>query len=107
VTKLAFVAAEQSHHCHHAVARLWRIVGVSGVYTCLYAIPAVQDRAEAEADLRRHVERIFATRRRVYGPPRIHAELRREGRRQVDIRPFPDTQERADLRPNTPTRVVT
>src|SRR5918997_1020592 len=36
--------------------------------------------AEAEADLRGRIGRIFAARRRVYGAPRIHAELRREGR---------------------------
>jgi transposase InsO family protein len=30
---------------------------------------------------RRRIGRIFAARRRVYGAPRVHAELRREGRR--------------------------
>jgi putative transposase len=30
-----------------------------------------------------HISRIFAAKRRVYGAPRIHAELRREGRRHA------------------------
>src|SRR5215217_401531 len=41
------------------------------------------DRAEAEAELRGHISRIFAAKRRVYGAPRIQAELRREGRRHA------------------------
>src|SRR5687768_3939746 len=47
----------------------------------LRAIPAVQDRAQAEAGVHGHIGRIFAAGRRVYGSPRVHAELRREGRR--------------------------
>jgi putative transposase len=77
--KYAFVSAERGNH---AVATLCRVVGVrvSGFYAWLRAIPTVQQRAEAEAELRAHIGRIFATRRRVYGSPRVHAELRREGR---------------------------
>ena len=80
MTRFAFVAAERANH---AVAVLCRIVGasVSGFYAWLRAIPAVRARAEAEAELRGHIGRIFATRRHVYGAPRVHAELRREGRR--------------------------
>jgi putative transposase len=80
VTSFAFVAAERGNH---AVARLCRVVGASvgGFYAWLRAIPSVQVRAEAEAELRGHVGRIFSARRRVYGSPRIHAELHREGRR--------------------------
>jgi putative transposase len=80
VTKFTFVSAERGTH---AVATLCRVIGVSvsGFHAWLHAIPAVQDRAEAEADLRAQIDRIFAARRRVYGSPRIHAELRREGRR--------------------------
>ena len=57
-----------------------RVVGasVSGFYAWLRAIPSV--RTGADAELRGHIGRIFAT-RRVYGSPRVHAELRREGRR--------------------------
>lgn len=78
MSKFAFVAAERANH---TVTRLCRIVGasVSGFYAGLRAIPAV--RAEAEAGLRGRIGRIFAARRRVYGSPRVHAELRREGRR--------------------------
>jgi putative transposase len=79
-TKLVFVSAEQGNH---AVATLCRVVGVgvSGFYAWLRAIPTLQSKAEAEAELRGHISRIFAARRRVYGSPRVHAELRRDGRR--------------------------
>ena len=80
--RFAFVAAERGNH---AVARLCRAVGasVSGFHAWRRAIPAVQARAEAEAELRGHIGRIFAARHRVYGAPRVHAELRREGRRHA------------------------
>jgi putative transposase len=80
--KYAFVSAERGNH---AVATLCRVVGVSvsGFYAWLRAIPTIQHRAAAEAELRAHIGRIFATRRRVYGSPRVHAELRREGRRHA------------------------
>jgi putative transposase len=80
VSRFTFVAAERANH---AVATLCRIIGasVSGFYAWLRAIPAVQDRAKAEAGVRGHIGRIFAAGRRVYGSPRVHAELRREGRR--------------------------
>jgi putative transposase len=80
VSRFAFVAAERANH---AVATLCRVVGasVSGFYAWLRAIPSVRTRAEAEAELRGLIGRIFATRRRAYGSRRVHAELRREGRR--------------------------
>ena len=79
MSKFAFVAAERANH---AVAALCRIIGASvgGFYAWLRAIPAVRARAEAEDGLRGHIDRIFAARRRVHGSPRVHAELRREGR---------------------------
>jgi transposase InsO family protein len=82
VTKFAFVAAERANH---AVAMLCRVVGasVSGFYAWLRAIPSRHNRAEADAELRGHIGRIFAAKRRVYGAPRIHAELRREGHRHA------------------------
>ena len=82
MSKFAFVAAERANH---AVARLCRAIGtsVSGFYAWLRAIPAAHARAKAEAELRGHVGRIFAARHRVYGAPRVHAELRREGRRHA------------------------
>jgi putative transposase len=80
VSRFAFVAAERANH---AVATLCRIVGasVSGFYAWRRAIPAVRSRADAAAELRGHIGRIFTARRRVYGSPRVHAALRREGRR--------------------------
>jgi putative transposase len=80
MSKFAFVAAERANH---AVARLCQVIGasVSGFHAWLRAIPAVQNRAEAEAELRGRIGRIFTAGRRVYGAPRVHAELRRGGRR--------------------------
>ena len=82
MTKFAFVAAERANH---AVATLCRVMGasVSGFYAWLRAIPSRQNRAETEAELRGHISRIFAAQRRIYGAPRIHAELRREGHRHA------------------------
>ena len=67
--RFAFVAAERGNH---AVARLCRVVGasVSGFYAWLRAIPVTRARAEAEAELRGHIGRIFAARRHAYGSPR-------------------------------------
>jgi putative transposase len=80
VSRFAFVAAERANH---AVAMLCRVVGasVSGFYAWLRAIPSVRTRAETEAELRGLIGRIFAARRRAYGSRRVHAELRRQGRR--------------------------
>ena len=80
MTRFAFVAAERANH---AVVALCRAAGASGsgFYAWLRAIPAAQGRAETEAGLRGHIARIFAARRSVYGSPRVHAELGREGRR--------------------------
>ena len=82
MTKFRFVSAERANH---AVATPCRVVGVSvsGFYAWLGAIPSRQSRTEAEAELRGHISRILAAKRRVYGAPRIHAELRREGHRHA------------------------
>ena len=59
MSRFAFVAAERANH---AVATLCRIVGasVSGFYAWLRAVPSVRTRAEAEAELRGLIGRIFA-----------------------------------------------
>lgn len=61
MTTFTFVSAERANH---AVSTLCRVVGasVSGFYAWLRAIPTVQHRAEAEAELRGHIGRIFAAR---------------------------------------------
>ena len=78
MTKFAFVSAERADH---AVSMLCRVVGVgvSGFYAWLRAIPALQTRAEAEAELRGRIGRVFAARRRVYGAPRVHAVSTADG----------------------------
>src|SRR3954468_21345870 len=80
VSRFAFVAAERANH---AVATLCRVVGASVSACCAWrrAILSVRTRAETEAELRGLIGRIFAARRRAYGSRRVHAELRREGRR--------------------------
>ena len=79
MSRFAFVAAERGNH---AVATLCRVVGasVSGFYAWLRAIPAPTG-PRRRRELRRHIGRVFAAGRRVYGSPRVHAELRRQGRR--------------------------
>src|SRR3954467_7472131 len=66
VSRFAFVAAERASH---AVATLCRVIGasVSGFYAWLRAIPTTRARAEAEAELRGHIGRIFSARPRGYG----------------------------------------
>ena len=80
MSRFAFVAAERANH---AVAALCRVVGasVSGFYAWLRAIPVTRAGAGAEAELRGLIGRIVAARRRAYGSRRVHAEMRREGRR--------------------------
>src|SRR3954471_13585701 len=80
-----FSLGGSTERANHAVATLCPVAGVSvsGFYAWLRAIPSRQSRAEAEAELRGHINRVFAAKRRVYGAPRIHAELRREGHRHA------------------------
>src|SRR6059058_1106086 len=70
------IACAAAERASHAVATLCRVIGasVSGFYAWLRAIPTTRARAEAEAELRGHIGRIFAAQRRVYGSPRVHAE---------------------------------
>jgi putative transposase len=84
VSKFAFVMSERADH---AVARLCRAIGasVSGFYAWLRAIPAGQNRAEAEAGLRGHVGRIFIARGRIYGSPRGTVRLRAHGLAAVEL----------------------
>jgi putative transposase len=80
MTKFAFVSAERANH---AVATLCRVIGASasGFYAWLRAIPSVPMRAEAENELRDQIGQVFAAWRQVYGAPRVHAALRRQGHR--------------------------
>ena len=76
--KYRFVAAERARH---PVRPLCTAVGVaaSGFYAWLRRAPS-----RRQADDRRvseRIEQVFASSRRTYGSPRVHAELRAEGRR--------------------------
>ena len=72
MSKFVFVAAGRANH---AVATLCRVVGasVSGFYAWLRAIPLTRAQADAEAELRGLIGRIFAARRRAYGSRRVRA----------------------------------
>jgi putative transposase len=76
--KYRFVAAERARH---PVRPLCTAVGVaaSGFYAWLRRAPS-----RRQADDRRvseRIEQVFASSRRTYGSPRVHAELRAEGLR--------------------------
>jgi putative transposase len=72
------IAEEEAHH---PVALSCRVLGVSraGYYAWRGRPPAA--RARADADLTAAIHRLHAASRGVYGSPRIHADLRAEGRR--------------------------
>jgi transposase InsO family protein len=78
VSRFRFIAAEQAHH---SVARLCRVlrVSTSGFYAWLGRPPSA--RARADAALTARVRTIHQESRGTYGAPRVHAELRGQGRR--------------------------
>src|SRR5258708_28020722 len=75
--KYQFIA---EHRHEYAITLMCRVldVSVSGYYGCLKAPtePAQPKRCESLAE---HVKAAFQANRRVYGSPRIHAELRDQG----------------------------
>lgn len=83
--KFAFVAAER---VNHAVSTLCRVIGASrrGFYAWLHGAPARDRRQAGQAELEGHVDRLFSANRCIYGSKRIHAALRREGRRHSERR---------------------
>jgi transposase InsO family protein len=73
-----FVAAERARH---PVRLLCTAVGVaaSGFYAWLRRAPS--RRQADDRRVRERIEQVFASSRRTYGSPRVHAELRAEGLR--------------------------
>ena len=72
------------HHATYGVTRLCRVLAVrrrQGYYEWLAAQPARQQRAQAEDDLVGEIRAIHAQHQGRYGSPRVHDELRRQGRR--------------------------
>ena len=76
--KYRFVAAERASY---PVRLLCKIVGVaaSGFYAWLRRVPG--RRQEDDRRVSERVRQIFQDSRQTYGSPRVHAELRAEGRR--------------------------
>ena len=76
--KYRFVAAERASY---PVRLLCKIVGVaaSGFYAWLRRVPG--RRQEYDRRVSERVRQIFQDSRQTYGSPRVHAELRAEGRR--------------------------
>lgn len=122
MTKFAFVQAERNRH---PVQTLCRVIGasVSGFYAWVRAISLSQVRIRAKTALCNRIGLIFETSRGLYGAPRVHAQLRREGcrhsRRHVATlmrdmalvprrgrRPVPRTTDSRHDRPIAPNRVA-
>lgn len=66
---------------HHQVATVCRVLGISpsGYWAWLEREPSARSRSDAE--LLERIVAIHTASRRTYGMPRIHAQLRHEGRR--------------------------
>ena len=71
------------HHATYGVTRLCRVLAVprrQGYYEWLAAQPARQQRAQADDDLAGDIRAIHARHQGRYGSPRVHKELREQGR---------------------------
>jgi putative transposase len=77
VSRFRFIAAEKAHH---AVALLCRVleVSTSGYYAWTQRPPSA--RAEADGALTARIRAVHRASRGTYGAPRVHAELRAQGR---------------------------
>jgi len=78
VSRYRFIAAEAGHH---PVALSCRVLGVARAAFYAWRERAPAARARADAELTAVIHRLHAASRGTYGAPRIHAELRGEGRR--------------------------
>lgn len=76
--RFAFIAAEKKHF---PVRSLCALLGVSRSGYGAYARRAPSSRTRDDAALLAEVRRIYDDSRGTYGSPRVHAELRRRGRR--------------------------
>jgi putative transposase len=86
VTVFRFIAAERAHH---PISVMCEMLGVSRSGFHAWARRAPSDRALSDAWLTEKIRQIHSEHRRVYGSPRVHAELRmtygiRVGRKRVE-----------------------
>jgi transposase InsO family protein len=77
VNWLQFIAAEQAHHPVVVLCRVLQ-VSASGYYAWVSRRPAAGTRANGE--LTQRVQQVHQRRRGTSGAPRVHAELRADGR---------------------------
>jgi putative transposase len=86
VTRFRFIAAEKAHH---PISLMCSMLGVSRSGFYAWECRAPSDRALTDAWLTEQIKTIHESNRRVYGSPRVHAELRlahgiRVGRKRVE-----------------------
>jgi transposase InsO family protein len=88
VTVCRYISAEKAH-CDESVSLMCELLGVStsGYYDWAGRVPS--DRALTDAWLTEKIHEIWAADRKVYGAPRVHADLRmahgiRVGRKRVE-----------------------
>jgi putative transposase len=86
VTRFRFIAAEKAHH---PISLMCSMLGVSRSGFYAWERRAPSDRALTDAWLTEQITTIHESNRRVYGSPRVHAELRlahgiRVGRKRVE-----------------------
>jgi transposase InsO family protein len=88
VTVCRYISAEKAH-CDESVSLMCELLGVStsGYYDWAGRVPS--DRALTDAWLTEKIHEIWAANRKVYGAPRVHADLRmahgiRVGRKRVE-----------------------
>jgi len=86
VSTFRLIAAEKANH---PISVMCRVLGVSRSGYHAWATRPPSDRALSDACLLEHIREIDKENKRVYGAPRIHAELRmaqgvRVGRKRVE-----------------------
>ncbi len=88
MTVCRYISAEKAH-CDESVSLMCELLGVStsGYYDWAGRVPS--DRALTDAWLTEKIHEIWAANRKVYGAPRVHADLRmahgiRVGRKRVE-----------------------
>jgi len=81
--RFAFI---QVHATEHRITTLCRVLGVSKAGYYAWTQRPASARARADAQLVEEIKQIHQTSRRTYGSPRVHAELRAQGKRHGENR---------------------
>jgi putative transposase len=78
VSRYRFIAEEKAQH---SVVQLCRVLKVAKSAFYAWQRHTTSARARTDAQLTEHIHEIHEQSRRTYGAPRVHAELRRRGKR--------------------------